>query len=54
MPRMARLTVGILLISLLLVNTYIRNPSVRTIYSILLTALLAVYYLRKASRGSRP
>ncbi|MEM3425490.1 MAG: hypothetical protein QXI42_06770 [Thermoproteota archaeon] len=56
MLRIARVTVGILLVSLLLVNIYIRDPNVRTVYSILLVALLAVsilqiYYLTKARRG---
>lgn len=55
MLRVARVTVGILLVSLLLVNIYARDPSVRTVYSILLIALLAIsilqiYYLTKAGR----
>ncbi|MEM2929435.1 MAG: hypothetical protein QW797_01000 [Thermoproteota archaeon] len=59
MLRIARVAVGILLVSFLLVNIYVRDPRVRTIYSILLIALLAVsilqlYYLTKARRFSRP
>lgn len=55
MLRIARVTVGILLVSLLLVNIYVRDPNVRTVYSILLVTLLAVsilqiYYLTKARR----
>ncbi|MBO3841866.1 MAG: hypothetical protein FGF48_05555 [Candidatus Brockarchaeota archaeon] len=59
MLRIARVTVGILLVSLLLVNIYVMDPSVRIVYSILLIALLAIsilqlYYLTKASRVFRP
>lgn len=55
MLRIARVTVGILLVSLLLVNIYARDPGVRTVYSILLVALLAVsilqlYYLTKTRK----
>ncbi|MCX8183618.1 MAG: hypothetical protein N3F08_04290 [Crenarchaeota archaeon] len=55
MLRIARITIGILFISLLLVNIYVGDPRVRTTYSILLVALLAVsilqlYYLTKARR----
>ncbi|MEM2088468.1 MAG: hypothetical protein QXF52_07355 [Thermoproteota archaeon] len=58
MLRMARVTVGILLISLLLVNIYAEDPRVRIIYSILLISLLAIlilqlYYFAKARKALR-
>lgn len=51
--RIVRLTIGILFISLVLVNIYAEEPGVKTVYSILLAALLAIsilqlYYLTKA------
>jgi len=55
MLRIVRLTIGILFISLLLVNIYAGEPRVRTVYSILLIALLAIsvlqlYYLTRVRK----
>ncbi len=55
MLRIVRLTIGILFISLLLVNIYAGEPRVRTVYSILLIALLAIsilqfYYLTRTRK----
>jgi len=55
MLRIVRLTIGILFTSLLLVNIYAGEPRVRTVYSILLIALLAIsilqlYYLTRTRK----
>jgi len=55
MLRIVRLTIGILFISLLLVNIYAEEPRVKTVYSILLIALLAIsvlqlYYLTRTRK----
>ena len=44
--RIAKVTVGILLISLLLVNIYAEEHRIRTVYSMLLVALLAISILQ--------
>lgn len=57
--RMIRIMIGIIFISLLLVNIYVNNLSIRITCSILLLALLAIsiiqlYYLIKVRKEIRP
>lgn len=59
MLRMVRIAVGILFISLLLVNIYVSSPNIKVACSILLVALLIIsvlqlYYLTKVKKGGSP
>ncbi len=57
--RIVRIVIGILFLSLLLVNIYVNNQSIRIVSSILLIALLAIsmiqlYYLTKVRKEIEP